>query len=128
MKTTAQAEVLTEQEWNEVEHEFLAMARTPTMAPYVGMWSMAGDEELKSIFGVAMAALRQCKRRESASLTQAIDPTVPEEEFENRLEEMSVALAQRDARIRELTLALERQSYKQPAERLSAGSSYSETR
>lgn len=125
MKTTAQSDVLTEQEWNEVEHEFLAMTRTPTMAPYVGMWSMAGDEELKSIFGVAMAALRQCRRRDSQPPVPAIG--VPPEEFEVRLDQMNQALAQRDARIRELTLALERQSFK-PAERLTASSSYSETR
>lgn len=96
------------------EDLFVALARSYEMTYYLGRLTEATEEELRCLYGITVAALRQASR-DIAAGAKASGPvdappasTAAPEVLSSRLEEMTAELAQRDARIRELTTKLER--------------------
>ncbi|MDK2972103.1 MAG: hypothetical protein PWP23_1858 [Candidatus Sumerlaeota bacterium] len=94
------------------EETFLSLARTPEFMDYLGRMADATDEELRSLFGVAMAALRQSRRASfsppSSSRPHGGEaPRVSPEVLESRIAQLTSALNQRDEHIRALKRELE---------------------
>lgn len=89
------------------EDVFLLMARSPEFYGFLGRCGDASDEELRSIFGLAVAAIRRsglAARPEYGAAALTLESTVgmSRAALESRLREMSEALARREAQISEL--------------------------
>lgn len=89
------------------EDVFLMMARSPEFYGFLGRCGDASDEELRSIFGLAVAAIRRsglASRPEFGTAAMTLESTVgmSRAALESRLREVSEALARREAQIREL--------------------------
>lgn len=95
------------------EESFLAMVRTPEFAGYLSRMVEATDDELRSLFGLAMAALRQATRPTPASLPGARPASGGDAarhsraDLEAQVRQLAAALAQRDEHIRALKSELE---------------------
>lgn len=94
------------------EESFLAMVRTPEFAGYLGRMVEATDDELRSLFGLAMAGLRQATRPTPAPTAGArpssgSDLRHSRADLEAQVRQLAAALAQRDEHIRALKNELE---------------------
>ncbi len=96
------------------EDIFVALAQTPEFMYYLGRFSDANEEELRSVFGLALAAMRRSGsatplgRDPDRRITDSTISTLTRADLETRLREMLAAIAQRDAEIRELTSRLKK--------------------
>jgi len=94
------------------ENAFVSLAMSPEGATYLGRWHDLYPDELRAMFGLALAAIRQAEAgtahsaKSAVSNLAAIASDAPE--LEDRLAAMTAALEQRDERIRELQRALKK--------------------
>jgi len=87
----------------------VSLSRTADVAPYLGRFAEGTDDELRAIFGLAVASMRRAGRaHEVRERRHEAPPESPRVELEKQLEAMNAALAQRDAEIRKLTSALKK--------------------
>lgn len=98
---------------HQAERIFLALARSPGMEAFLGRLRGATDEELRSVFSLCLAAIRQTGQRGVApGPEESLGSRLPDDrvvsELKSRLERMSAALAKREREIRRLTAALSR--------------------
>ncbi len=95
------------------EEMFLLMSRSPEFAPFLGRSAGLSDEELRSIFGLAVAAIRRAglgAEPEFQAVRQPVDSTagLSRAALETQIREMTEALARREDQIRELRSRLEK--------------------
>lgn len=101
-------------ELRRAEDIFVALARSYDMMFYLGRLSDATDEELRSVYGLTIAALRQSSRtiasvfNTEGSAAELMAARAEDEVLASRLEQMTTELALREERIRELTTKLEK--------------------
>ncbi len=95
------------------EENFLLLARSPQFYHFLGRCADASDEELRSIFGVAVAAIRRSSMAdepEYRAARQPVDSTagLSRAALETRIREMARVLSQREDQIRDLRTRLEK--------------------
>lgn len=108
----------------EAEEIFLSLAQTQQFAFYFGRYPDLFPEELRALFGLAIASIRQASRADEIAAGGGALREVPsqpepapkasrdDQGLEARLEAMLAELARRDEKIQELTRELRKHQRK----------------